>query len=92
MIKINKKWYIDADRHGYTLCMMVKQRNKKTGEEEIKPKAMGYHPTVSSALRNYVRIKHKKIVAEEMLTIKEAVEKFKELEASVFKTDTGTTI
>lgn len=92
MIKINKKWFIDADRHSYTLCMMVKQKNKKTGEESIQPKAVSYHSTVSQALSNYVRIKHKKMVANEELTIKEAIEKFRELESSVFKTDRGTTI
>lgn len=92
MIKINKKWFIDADRHGYTLCMMAKHKNKKTGEESIQPRAVSYHATVSSALSYYVRIKHKKMVSEEGMTIKESIERFKELEASVFKTDRGTTI
>lgn len=92
MIKISKKWFIDADKHGYALCKMVKVKNKKTGEEEIKPKNVSYHSNVSSALNSYVRLKHKKLVAEEELSIKEAIDKFKEIESSVFSTDRGTTI
>ena len=32
MIKINKKWYIDADKRCYILCKKTKRIDKETGE------------------------------------------------------------
>ena len=35
MIKINKKWYIDADKRCYILCKKTKRIDKETGEEIV---------------------------------------------------------
>lgn len=86
MIRINKKWYIDADRHGYILCKTVKAKNKKTGEEYMTDRQVSFHPTVSAALNYFVRLHHKKLVAEQEMTLQESIEKYKEIERFVFKT------
>lgn len=85
MIKINKKWYIDADKYGYILIKKVKATSKKTGEEYIADRQVGFHPTVSSALNQFIRLQHRKLTEETDMTLKEAIDKFKEIESIVFK-------
>lgn len=92
MIKINKKWYIDADKHGYILVKKVKATNKKTGEEYIADRQVGFHGTVSSALQQFIRLHHKKLTEETDMSLKEALNKFKEIESFVLKTTNGNII
>lgn len=92
MIKINKKWYIDADKHGYILIKRVKATNKKTGEEYIADRQVGFHGTVSSALNQFIRLHHRKLTKETEMTLNEAVNKFKEIESFVLNTTTGNII
>lgn len=86
MIKINKKWYIDADKHGYILIKKVKAKNKKTDEEYVTDRQVGFHPTVSSALRQFIRLHHRKLTEETDMTLKEAIDKFEEIESIVLET------
>ena len=86
MIKINKKWYIDADKHGYILIKKAKSKNKKTGEEYIADRQIGFHPTVSSALQQFIRLHHRKLTEETEMTLNEAIDKFKEIESFVLET------
>ena len=86
MIRINKKWYIDADRHGYILCKTVKAKNKKTGEEYMTDRQISFHPTVSAAMQYFMRLHHRKLTEETDMTLKEAIDKFKEIESLVLET------
>lgn len=86
MIKINKKWFIDADKHGYILIKKVKTTNKKTGEENIVDKQISFHPTISSALQYFIRLHHRKLTEETDMTLNEAIEKFKEIESFALET------
>ena len=86
MIKINKKWYIDADKHGNILVKKVKAKNKKTDEEYIADRQVSFHSTVSSALQYFVRLHHRKLTEETDMTLKEAIDKFKEIESFVLET------
>lgn len=92
MIKINKKWYIDADKNEYILVKKYKAKNQKTGEEYIADKQISFHPTVSSALNNFIRLHHRKIVAEQELSLKEAIDQFKEIEQFILNTVNGNII
>lgn len=85
MIKINKKWFIDADKHGYILIKKVKAKNKNTGEEYVTDRQVGFHPTVSSALRQFIRLHQRKLTEETDMTLKEAIGKFEEIESIVLE-------
>lgn len=86
MIKINKKWYIDADKHEYILVKKVKAVSKKTNEEYLADRQVGFHATVSSALNQFVRLHHRKLVQEQELSLKDAIDKFEKIESFVLET------
>lgn len=92
MIKINKKWYITADKREYILVNIRKCVDKKTGEEKEYEKRVGYHSTVSSALTQYIRLRHRCLTAKKEMSIADAIAKFEELEKIVLKSANNTIV
>lgn len=89
MIKINKKWYIDADKRCYILCKKVKRIDKETGEEIIYFTDKSFHPSVSSALSAFVKKIQLQEVRMNNMKISEAIERFNQIEKVVIKSVNG---
>lgn len=82
MIKINDNIYIKSDKNCYIVCKYL-GKNKKN--EDVYD-AMTYHRTLKEALSMLIRLKQYQLVAENDLTLQEAIEKFKQIEEETEKT------
>ena len=81
MIKINDNIYIKSDKNCYIVCKYL-GKNKKN--EDVYD-AMTYHRTLKEALSMLIRLKQYQLVAENDLTLQEAIEKFKQIEEETEK-------
>lgn len=81
MIKINDNIYIKSDKNCYIVCKYL-GKNKKN--EDVYD-AMTYHRTLKEALSMLIRLKQYQSVAENDLTLQEAIEKFKQIEEETEK-------
>lgn len=89
MIKINKKWYIDADKRCYILCKKTKRIDKETGKEIVTFTDKSYHPSVSSALSAFVKKMQLREVRINNMKIDEAIERFNQIEEIIIKSVNG---
>ena len=89
MIKINKQWYIDADKRCYILCKKTKHIDKKTGEEIVIFTDKSFHPSVSSALSSFVKKMQLREVRINNMKIDEAIERFNQIEEIIIKSVNG---
>ena len=89
MIKINKKWYIDADKRCYILCKKTKRIDKETGEEIVIFTDKSFHPSVSSALSAFVKKMQLQEVRTNDMKIEEAIERFNKIEKVIIKSGNG---
>ena len=80
MVKINEKYYIDADTNNYTL----KEKTivtSKNGEKSDGYKDLGYYTTLDSLFNGIVKYETRKFISEtEDSTIKELLNKINEIE------------
>ena len=81
MIKINDNIYIKSDKNCYIVCKYL-GKNKKN--EDVY-NAMTYHRTLKEALSMLIRLKQYQSVAENDLTLQEAIEKFRQIEEEIEK-------
>ncbi len=81
MIKLDDNLYIKSDKNCYIICRYL-GKNKKN--EDVYD-AMTYHRTLKEALSMLIRQKQYKLVAENDLTLQEAIEKFKQIEEETEK-------
>ena len=81
MIKINDNIYIKSDKNCYIVCKYL-GKNKKN--EDVYD-AMTYHRTLKEALSMLIRQRQYKLIAENDLTLQEAIEKFKQIEEETEK-------
>ena len=81
MIKINDNIYIKSDKNCYIVCKYL-GKNKKN--EDVYD-AMTYHRTLKEALSMLIRLKQYQSVAENDLTLQEAIEKFRQIEEETEK-------
>ena len=81
MIKINDSIYIKSDKNCYIVCKYL-GKNKKN--EDVYD-AMAYHRTLKEALSMLIRLKQYQSVAENDLTLQEAIEKFRQIEEETEK-------
>ena len=81
MIKINDNIYIKSDKNCYIVCKYL-GKNKKN--EDVYD-AMTYHRTLKEALSMLIRLKQYQLVAENDLTLQEAIEKFRQIEEETEK-------
>ena len=81
MIKINDNIYIKSDKNCYIVCKYF-GKNKKN--EDVYD-AMTYHRTLKEALSMLIRLKQYQLVAENDLTLQEAIEKFRQIEEETEK-------
>lgn len=81
MIKINDNIYIKSDKNCYIVCKYL-GKNKKN--EDVYD-AMTYHRTLKEELSMLIRLKQYQSVAENDLTLQEAIEKFRQIEEETEK-------
>lgn len=81
MIKLDDNLYIKSDKNCYIICRYL-GKNKKN--EDVYD-AMTYHRTLKEALSMLIRQKQYKLIAENDLTLQEAIEKFKQIEEETEK-------
>lgn len=81
MIKLNDNLYIKSDKNCYIICKYL-GKNKKN--EDVYD-AMTYHRTLKEALSMLIRQKQYQLVAENDLTLQEAIKKFKQIEEETEK-------
>lgn len=89
MIKINKKWYIDADKRCYILCKKVKRIDKETGEEIAIFTDKSFHPSVSAALSAFIKKMQLQEVRTNDMKLDEAIERFNKIEKIIIKSVNG---
>lgn len=89
MIKINKKWYIDADKRCYILCKKVKRIDKETGEEIAIFTDKSFHPSVSAALSAFIKKMQLQEVRINDMKLDEAIERFNKIEKIIIKSVNG---
>lgn len=76
MIKINENLYIDADDNQYMLRKFIGK--DKDGENIYK--TITYHRTLNEVFVAVIRQRQYKLVAENKLTLQEALKGFKQIE------------
>lgn len=81
MIKLDDNLYIKSDKNCYIICRYL-GKNKKN--EDVYD-AMTYHRTLKEALSMLIRQRQYKLIAENDLTLQEAIEKFKQIEEETEK-------
>lgn len=89
MIKINKKWYIDADKRCYILCKKTKRIDKETGEEIAIFTDKSFHPSVSAALSAFIKKMQLQEVKIHDMKLDEAIERFNKIEKVIIKSVNG---
>lgn len=89
MIKINKKWYIDADKRCYILCKKTKRINKETGEKIAIFTDKSFHPSVSAALSAFIKKMQLQEVRINDMKLDEAIERFNKIEKVIIKSANG---
>ena len=89
MIKINKKWYIDADKRCYILCKKTKRIDKETGEEIVTFTDKSFHPSVSAALSAFIKKMQLQEVKINDMKFDEAIERFNKIEKVIIKSVNG---
>ena len=89
MIKINKKWYIDADKRCYILCKKTKRIDKETGEEIVIFTDKSFHPSVSAALSAFIKKMQIQEVKIHDMKLDEAIERFNKIEKIIIKSVNG---
>jgi hypothetical protein len=66
MIKINEKYFIDADNNNFVLKEYLGKRlNKKTNEKEDAYEIWGYYNTIESALKGLVKRELRKFISKQ---------------------------
>ena len=66
MIKINEKYFIDADNNNFVLKEYLGKRlNKKTNEKEDAYEIWGYYNTIESTLNGLVKKELKKFISKQ---------------------------
>lgn len=79
MIKIDDKFYIDADSNSYTLKEKDKIQDKKSknyGEEVFRDR--GYYVTLEGVLNGYLKAQTREFVQNNETDIKELIKEIKE--------------
>ena len=89
MIKINKQWYIDADKRCYILCKKTKRIDKETGEEIVIFTDKSFHPSVSAALSAFIKKMQLQEVKTNDMKLDEAIERFNKIEKIIIKSVNG---
>lgn len=66
MIKINEKYFIDADNNNFVLKEYLGKRlNKKTNEKEDAYEIWGYYNTIESTLNGLVKKELRKFISKQ---------------------------
>lgn len=66
MIKINEKYFIDADNNNFVLKEYLGKRlNKKTNEKEDTYEIWGYYNTIESTLNGLVKKELRKFISKQ---------------------------
>lgn len=81
MIKINENLYIDADDNQYMLRKFIGK--DKDGEDIYK--TITYHRTLKEVFGAVIRQRQYKLVADNELTLQEALKDFKQIEEETEK-------
>ena len=76
MIKLIKDYVIDGQAYDYALKLDTK-KDDKHGNRIYS--VVGYHSTVDGCIQGLYKVLCRKLVAEEMLTLKEAEKRFKDI-------------
>ena len=88
MIKINEKYYIDADSN----CYALKEKaivTTKEGEEKEGYKDLGYYATIDGCCYGLIKRETRKFISEsEEASLKELIEKVEQIE-KMFKEQFG---
>jgi len=88
MVKINEKYYLDADSRNYTLKEKTKIKDKE-GNEKDGFKDIGYYTSLDSLFNGLMKLETRKFIArDEEADIKALISKIDEIE-SFFKSKLG---
>lgn len=79
MLKLNEKYFLEADRYNYILFAHKKNKDRKTGEVKEKVVCEGYVNNLSHAMDLIYRIETRKYIAEHDSELKEATKFFRQL-------------
>ena len=79
MLKLNEKYFLEADRYNYILFANKKRKNRKTGETTDIVDVEGYVNDLTHAMDLIYRIETRKYIAEHDSELKEATKFFRQL-------------
>lgn len=79
MLKLNQKYFLEADRYNYILFANKKRKNRKTGETTDVVDVEGYVNNLSHAMDLIYRIETRKYINEHDSELKEATKFFRQL-------------
>lgn len=82
LIKIDDHWEIQDDTYGYILTYNT-HKIDKSGKELYKNNK--YFPSIEGCVSEYLRVKQKEVVSQDVYSLKEAVQALKKVQDEVKK-------
>lgn len=92
MIVLTRGYMIRSTPYSYALLRKEKTKNKKTGEESEYLSTIGYFSTISEALKAVYRQEERDFVADNDVTLSEAIEALTRLSNQLLEEFRGTVI